>query len=197
MLNIVTVGFNHDFLEPLYNSIPKEEDVIWYVHTHEDNTQPEFLMNKNITWIRSNESTDFSNFDRRINILFKEVLNTDPSGHFQIVDEDTLYNPNAYKLYKENQDVNGLIIGNQVYCNGTLRLRNCVPSGGYIDTGSCISSVSLLNYVEWDNKKTMTPDAKFWLRCYNFAKQVKFIDEPLSFYNAQLNQLDEQDIYRK
>jgi len=193
MLNLITVGFNHTYLKELHKSILKKDDIVWYVITNNENTNyPDFLSRTpNIHWLNCSEPTDFSNFNNRINRLFELVYEEDPQGHFQIIDEDTLYLPNSYEIYRRYKDYRGLIIGNQLYYNDTLRLKSCIPREAFIDSGNCLCSTEVLKYIRWGSMDNPSPDFKFWDKCYKyFNNKAIILDESISYYNAQKFQLE-------
>ncbi len=206
MLNLITVGFNPKYMSTLWNTIPHEYDVQWWRHEknkdeiRKENHFLEYFGNINVFTLLTDESTDFSNFPKRMNMLMDIVLQKDKNGHFQIIDEDTLFHPNSYKVYRENKYFEGMIIGEQHYCNDTLRLKANLPGCANIDSGNVICHNSALKTIKWTPYGiSKCPDAVFWENCYKlFGKDgTRLINSPVSYYNAQLKQVDEQDIYRQ
>lgn len=188
MLNLVTVSFNYTYLQELYNSIPRNSDIEWWVVTNSERLGvPRFLQHINHLKFPLNENIE--NGPARINALFELIKVKDPNGHFQIIDEDTLYHPNSYNIYKEYNYFEGMIIGQQDYYNNTMRLIAHKPESGYIDTGMCICHNSALNHIKWPNYGlSLSPDAVFFESIYKiFGKErTKILDKvPISYYNYQ------------
>lgn len=187
MLNIVTVSFNYEYLEGLYSSIPKIPGVNWYVVTNSKREIPIFLHEDCNVPLDLDE--DVKNGPARINKVFELIKGYDPNGHFQIVDEDTEFHPNAYNIWKENRHFEGLIVGQQDYYNNLLRLKAHIPCSGYIDTGMCICHNSALNHVKWpEYGLSLSPDAVFFEEVYRFfgKERTKVLEnEVISYYNYQ------------
>lgn len=187
MLNLITIAFNYDFLANLYNSIPKEEDIRWWIVGNNEEEISKFKDDSRVIIISTSYSKDFSNFGNKINIALEFI-----EGHFQIIDEDTLYHSNSYKIYQELKYFTGLIIGEQYWYNNIIRLKATLPQENYIDTGSCICHKTALGDVKWDSSLT-APDYHFWNKIWeNSEWDFRTVHEPISYYNAQLNQTEDK-----
>jgi hypothetical protein len=67
----------------------------------------------------------------------------------------------------------GMIIGEQLNADGTLRLKAQPPVQGGIDTGQCLAHSSVIKEVKWPATKTLLRDFIFWCNAYNhFNKSV-------------------------
>jgi hypothetical protein len=191
MLNILTIAYRYDFLKPLYDSIPKEVDITWWICT--TMRRKVDIEDKRINIINLDISDDISTWNQRLNILLDRI----ETGYIQIVDEDTLFHYNAYNLYKDASELNlDIIIGNQYWYNNKLRLIAQKPLATYIDTGSCICKHSILRnnlkLINWDSS-IQYPDFHFWQEVWNESNTRVIYSKPISYYNAQLKQ--ETDLY--
>ena len=179
MLNLLTIGYKHEYLEPLYNSIPFNGDIKWYVHTYDKSPTPapQCLNHPDVYWLETTIRTDIMNWKNRINMLFEYVLSQDPDGY---------YHPNSYQLYLKYASDRLPIIGNQLVKGDGLRLEAQPPIGCHIDTGSVICPVSALKHVRWGNMWVNCPDYEFWLKCHElYDGKLNIIKEPIGYYNYQ------------
>lgn len=189
MLNIITIAYRHDFLKPLYDSIPKNHDVKWWICTTMGRKVD--IVDKQVTVINLDISDDISTWDIRLNTILDLIT----EGYVQVVDEDTLYHYNAYNLYKKALELNiDTVIGDQFWYNGKIRLLAQKPLATYIDTGSVITKIHTIrdNEILWKSS-IQHPDYHFWQKVWDVSNTRLIVPEPISYYNAQLKQ--EKDLY--
>lgn len=184
-LILVTVAYNLEWLEEIYKSIPKEEDIEWHIICQTDEI---------LKWWRNSRAIvkhyfpDKYNNNEKLNLLFKYLATTKPDSYFFILDNDNLMIENTYKIYKKysSEGFKGMIIGNQEWYDGTLRLKAQLPEICKIDSASVICHMECMKEVKWKVDEFITPDFYLWRDAHNYygVERTKIIDETISVYNT-------------
>ena len=186
MLHIVTPLYRFNFLQDLWYSIPMNEDIIWHIsksNKREDLTY-EFLKSDKRIKLYNIDCEDNETYKKR-NIILEKLT----KGYFCFLDDDTTFHENMYIKYLEcvENNFNGMIIGQQIGCDGEIRLTAVPPKHSFIDTGNVISHTSCLTKCKWP--ETYIPgenqrDFLFWDSVYNYyGKKCGIWNQPISFYN--------------
>lgn len=186
MLHLITPLYRYKNLSKIYSSIPPNEDIIW--HIAKTNKR------KNLTdsFIDSNPQIKVYEIDCEDNDLITKrntVFDEIKSGHFHLLDDDTLFHNNMYQVYKDYEDFNGMIVGKQVYKNNKTRLNASYPVRCYIDAGNVLCHSSVLEQVRWEERDGYEhlgcKDFIFWENCFKIFGQSKTILIPdiISVYN--------------
>lgn len=186
MLHIITALYRPQNLDKIWKSLPKEEDITW--HVCKSNKTPKI-------------ENEFLSVDDRIIIYECDCLDTDgcskrntaldfiKEGYFCFLDDDTLFHPNMYDIYKKYDTIGfvGMICGSQLKDNGSLRLKPSKPIYGKIDTGNVLSHHSCLKKVRWDILDEFNYykiDYIFWKKVFDFfGKKIELLNIPVSEYN--------------
>lgn len=194
-LTLITVAYKYDFLDKLWLSVPKYDDVEWTIVKVKDRNLDKWKNIYRINVVEVDTSEDFEG----VFVKMQAGLDSVKDGWFMKLDEDTVFHPNAYKMFKKYNSNPAMLIGSQYYCNDTLRIKANIGQGA-TDSGNVMCHNECLKEVKWTtNTKDIAQDQTFWGNCFNYYKigRTYIIDEPISYYNYQLNQIDEQDIYKK
>ena len=188
MLHIITRAYRFDMLQNIYSSLPKVEDIRWHIckSKHREEIEYDFLKEPFI----SVYSIDCLDSDRtaKTNHCFDQIND----GYFCLVDDDTIFHEHMYRVYKlcAKRNFIGMIIGEQLNADGTLRLKAQRPVQGGIDTGQCLAHSSVLKEVKWPGTKTLLRDFIFWHNAYNhFNKNCICADRPISWYNKEVQRV--------
>lgn len=164
MLNIITVFWNKEMFNILENTL--KDDRIRHCLVI---------------------GSDRINKIQALNNMFQRLSEKD--DYFMIVDNDTIFHPNALNIYESVKNSKTIVIGQQLYHNDKVRLQPHIPQEAYIDTGSCMCHCSALKQVKWGTSNTISPDADFWKDCYRyFGTNIITRYEPISYYNYQIKQ---------
>jgi hypothetical protein len=199
MLHIVTPLYRPENLEQIYESIPKNDDIMWHISKSNKTNKLEysFLEDNDNIKIYEVDCDDKERWTKR-NFVF-ENLN---EGYFCCLDDDTIFNIGMYKEYLKISEENfkGIIVGQQITKSGDLRLKQSIPRSSMIDTGNVFSHVECLKTVKWpkyEDYKNLSLDYYFWLNVYKFFnKQIILIPTFISNYNF-LNPKEDQLMIRR
>ena len=182
MLHIITRLYRFDTLQHIYDSLPKEEDIHWHISKSKERESLsfDFLNDKRITI----HEVDCHDSDRITKTNF--VLDLIKDGYFCLLDDDTIFHENMYNAYRVCNQNNfiGMLMGQQLKEDGSLRLDSGVMRYGRIDTGQCFAHHSCLSKARWPNIKSIGRDFVFWYSVYVFYKnECIFSKLPVSWYN--------------
>jgi hypothetical protein len=186
MLHIITPTYRFELLGKIYNSICTNDDIRWHIaksDRREDLGYPFIHHDKRIT---------LYNVDCEDNEIYKKrnaVLEQITDGYFCFLDDDTIFHKNMYTQYSNYlaRGFKGMLIGQQLKADGSLRLLAKRPAFCHIDTGNVLSYHSCLKEVQWP--QTHIPgvnhkDFLFWDAVYNFYdKKCELVHQPISHYN--------------
>jgi hypothetical protein len=183
MLHLVTPLYRFQNVEKIYESITNYPDIVWHMGKSAHRPyKPPFE-------------------DGRVKVYDVNCADSDPvakrnfalskvnDGYFHLLDDDTLFHPNMYKLYKqmEELDYKGMVIGKQVEKDKKLRLKELPhPVYCYIDAGNVLCHHSAIEYIltNPDKKAHLAPDYNLWEKAYSFFNEAKMTEEVISTYNA-------------
>ena len=175
-------------LQNIYSSLPKVSDIHWHIckSNQREDMDHEFLKEPHI----SVYSIDCPDTDRtaKTNYCFDQIKD----GYFCLVDDDTIFHEHMYRVYKMCFERNfvGMVIGEQLHADGTLRLKAQAPVKGGIDTGQCLAHSSVLKEVKWPSINTLLRDFIFWCQAYNyFNKSCICANRPISWYNKEVERV--------
>jgi len=183
MLNIITPLYRYELLAKVYESIPKYDDITWHISK---------------TSHRAKLLNEFIHYDSRVKIYEIDCLDTDiitkrntvfdniNDGFFYLLDDDTIFLDETYKVYKEYNDTGfeGMIVGQSNFIKD-VKLSS-IPEECYIDTGMVVCHSKVLKIQKWEWTKTVPRDWDFWSRCYQFfgKENTVFVDRVISHYNS-------------
>lgn len=183
MLHIITPLYRYELLAKVYESIPKYDDITWHISK---TSHREKLLN------------EFIHYDSRVKIYEIDCLDTDiitkrntvfdniEDGFFYLLDDDTIFLEETYKVYKEYNDIGfeGMIVGQNNFIKN-LKLSS-IPEETFIDTGMIICHSKVLKKQRWEWTKTVARDCYFWSRCYQFfgKENTVFLNRVISHYNS-------------
>jgi len=184
-LHIITPLYRYENLESIYYSLLNNDDIVWHISHSSKRELPNlsFLKNKNIK-IYSVDCEDNEIFKKR-NEVFKHIKN----GYFCFLDDDTIFHENMYIKYLECVDHRfmGMLVGEQLNSENSLRLVASNPRFQKIDTGNVLCHYKCLEECEWPSQHTDGVNAKdflFWESVYNYyGKKCAIWNRPISFYN--------------
>jgi hypothetical protein len=186
MLHIITPLYRFNLLEQVYNSIPINDDITWYISKSNKREELEYDFLKKDKRIRLyNVDCDDNEIYKKRNAVFDNVKD----GYFCLLDDDTIFHENMYMKYLECVEHNfrGMLIGEQIDKDGKLRLTASKPVYCHIDTGNVLSHHSCLSECRWP--KTHIPnvnekDFLFWDSVYNYyGKKCGIWNQTISYYN--------------
>lgn len=179
MFHIATPLYRYEYLERIYQSIPKHEDITWHIAKakHRPPLTFDFLQDPRVK-IYEIDCPDSDTVSKR-NTIFDHITD----GYFYLLDDDTIFLEEAYHVYNEYQQQNfvGLIMGSQDHCGKTLEptLISENPSLTRMDTGMAIAHNSVLRHVKWawsPKDVFYENDCLFWSRCYVYFGKARTIN---------------------
>ena len=185
MLHIITRAYRFDLLKPMFDSLPKVDDIHWHISKskHREDIVYDFLKSPNITIY----NVDCLDTDRttKTNHVFDHIKD----GYFCLLDDDTIFHENMYIKYLECTEHNfrGMLVGEQLDFKGNRRLPASVPIYCRIDTGNVLSHHSCLPECEWPKEhipRVNQKDFLFWDSVYNYyGRKCAIWNQPISIYN--------------
>ncbi len=108
---------------------------------------------------------------------------------FCFLDDDTTFHENMYMKYLDctEEKFVGMLVGEQIFSSGKLRLVASKPVFTKIDTGNVISHHSCLTECTWPETfiyKVNQRDFLFWESVYNYyGMKCAIWNSPISYYN--------------
>jgi len=186
MLHIITALYRPQYIKDVYKSIPKSKDIIWHV-SKSSKTEPIDLSfidkSDDRVKIYETECSDTESFLKK-----REVLSKINDGYFCFLDDDTIFYENMYNVYEifKYEKYIGMIIGGQIWSNGSVRLNPSVPIFSKIDTGNVLCHHSCLKNVLYplNIEPGKARDFQFWRDIFvYFNYKTILINEPVSIYN--------------
>lgn len=188
MLHIITRAYRFDLLKPMFDSLPKVDDIHWHISKskHREDIVYDFLKSPNITIY----NVDCLDTDRttKTNHVFDHIKD----GYFCLLDDDTIFHHSMYDAYKicESHKFIGMVMGNQLNEDNTVRLIAQEPTAGKVDTGQCLAHFNCLSEVKWSHKDTRARDFIFWNDVYHFYNKLCiFMNKPISWYNKSVKRV--------
>jgi hypothetical protein len=188
MLHILTPLFRYSYLEKIYESLPKNDDIRW--HIAKSNSRPalnfEFIDDTRIT-VYSLDCDD-TDVEFKRNFMFDKVKD----GFFYLLDDDTIFLEACYELFKEieKDSTIKMAIANQILFSKVLIQKAILPLiepiyGGGIDSGMVICHSSVLKKVKWENVDFAPNDYYLWYKCYQLLgrENTKIYQKEISYYN--------------
>jgi hypothetical protein len=187
MLHIITPLYRPEYLEKIWYSIPANEDITWHI------TKSNKTDKLNHYFIDKDQRIKVYEVDCEDNEAYKKrrhVLNQIKDGYFCFLDDDTIFHENMYMKYLECKENNfiGMLIGQQIYKDGKVRLIASKPVFQKIDVGNVISHHSCLSECEWPINYTLRVNQRdflFWESVYKFyGMKCAIWNSPISYYNS-------------
>ena len=186
MLHIITPLYRFELIEKVYSSIPINEDILWHISYSSKRELPNlpFLTNNKQIRLYTVDCEDNDTPSKR-----NEILKQIKDGYFCFLDDDTTFHENMYMKYLDctEEKFVGMLVGEQLFPNGKLRLIASKPIFKHIDTGNVISHHSCLNECDWPEKfiwRVNQRDFLFWESVYNYYGMTCAIwNSPISYYN--------------
>lgn len=186
-LHIITAQSRTTYLEEIYLSIPKFDDIVWHIakSMHTPALVGSFLEDKRVQVYEVNCKDEDPT--AKINHAFDNIR----EGYFFLLDDDTIFLENAYHTYRKfsQEGFVGMIIGNQLYGESRFFKKkykiSSDPSITYLDTGMVICHSVVLTKFGWKTEKYFNDDVRFWSKCYAYFGNghVRFVKEIISYYN--------------
>jgi hypothetical protein len=184
MLHLITPLYRFQNVEKIYESITNYPDVKW--HMGKSASKPYTLpFEDDRVKVYDVNCSDGDPVAKR-NFALSKVTK---DGYFHLLDDDTLFHPNMYKLYKQMEELEykGMVIGKQVEKNNKLRLKELPhPIYCHIDAGNVLCHYSAIDYILTTRDKNihLAPDYNLWEKAYSFFKEAKMTEDVISTYNA-------------
>ena len=186
MLHIITPLYLIEYLEKVYFSINADSDITWHISKTKKLELPDFSFLKTDKRIKIYEiDCDESETYKKRNAILENIKD----GYFCFLDDDTTFHENMYIKYRQSQEQNlvGMLIGNQLFPDGKVRLLASKPQHMKIDTGNVLCHHSALSEVRWPSShedKVNNKDFIFWNNVYNFFGEKCYLtNDPISNYN--------------
>lgn len=187
MLHIATPLFRYEYLEQIYESIPKNEDIIWHISKIKERPALtfDFLADPRVR-VYECVCLDTDTVTKR-NVIFDQIKD----GYFCLLDDDTVFEQEMYNVYKSfsEKQFKGMVIGAQKFSSGHIKFKANYPtikkSEMATDTGMIMSHSQVLDTVRWAIFSGIPNDVYFWYRCYQFyGKELTIlIPNAISSYN--------------
>lgn len=112
MLHIATPFYRPQYLEAIYESIPKYHDITWHIAKTKNSPslKYDFLKDPRIK-VYEIDCSDKDTVTKR-NTIFNHIK----EGFFFLLDDDTIFVEEAYNVYKQYSEEGfvGMIVGNQL-----------------------------------------------------------------------------------
>ena len=178
----MTPLYRYDLLEKIYQTIPKHKDIVWHIAKtkHREKLTNDFVYNDPRIKLYEIDCLDSDVVTKR-NVVFENIKD----GYFYLLDDDTIFLEELYKVYQEYNDIGfeGMIVGqNNIIKNFRLSI---IPEETFVDTGMVICHSKVLKKQRWEWTETVSRDCYFWSNCYNVfgKKNTVFLDKVISHYN--------------
>lgn len=171
--------------ETVYQSIPKVPDIKWIV-VKADSYKLDISVDDyyNLTLISIPISDDRFNLHHKVNAAIDQM----GQGHFYGLDDDTLFCPNTYELWKKYGSNYKMIMGAQVDPYGSARAA-VAPTPGVTDGAQGMIDTSIVKKIKIGSFATDScSDGTFLVNCWNecLPHERIVVDELISYYNYQV-----------
>lgn len=181
-LNLITPLFRSGMLQKIKSSIPDVPDINWIiVLSKEREILKKECESLGLPYLMIDEPDVKSSIPIKVN---KGIHFMKP-GFFQGIDDDTTFNPNSYKVFKEQGHKYKLIIGQQITKDGQLRPAQ-KPARCYTDGAQILVHSDIVKQVKF-GCFTVDPqaDCQFMLDCWEKCRQDEILihNEVISNYN--------------
>ncbi len=169
----------------MYSSIPKHDDITWHIAKSVHRIERLEIPND-----KRVKLYEVNCVDRDVSSKRNKIFENIHDGWFHLLDDDTYFHNNMYRLYKDVEKENyiGMVGGYQLSQDGKIRLYTGVrPQLTRIDAGNVICHHSVLKHVKWgfdEVDETIPKDFVFWRNAYDYFGQMKNVKYPISIYNA-------------
>ena len=178
----MTPLYRYNLLEKIYQTIPKHEDIVWHIAKtkHREKLTNDFVYNDPRIKLYEIDCLDSDVVTKR-NVVFENIKD----GYFYLLDDDTIFLEELYKVYQEYNNVGfkGMIVGqNNIIKNVKLSI---IPKETFVDTGMVVCHIRVLEKEKWEWTEIGGRDCYFWSRCYQFfgEENTIFLDRVISHYN--------------
>ena len=184
MLNLITSSYRPEYLDRVYASIPKRDDVRWIIIKNESFTLPQFERTPNITMANGLEGLENLHIKANLGISL-----CDP-GLVQFLDEDTEFNDETYEMYQTYKEYYKLIIGKQVIWFEDKFVTRCesqIPECGKVDGGQALIHTDILKHIKLKPlNESPCADGNFLKECWDFCDHQSRIltNQVISKYNT-------------
>lgn len=182
MLHIITPLYRYHLLQKVYESIPKNDDIIWHIakSSQREKLEYDFIHTDSRIKLYELNCPDTDTVTKR-NVIFDNIKD----GFFYCLDDDTLFLEELYRVYKEYHNVGfkGMIVGQSNVIKDIKLSAN--PKESWIDTGMVLCHFRVLRKEKWEWTEIAGRDCYFWSRCYLFfgKENTIFLDKVISNYN--------------
>jgi len=201
-LHICTISCRNDFLEQIYKSIPKAQDIIWHIARAIGNPVqlPDTMKEDTRIQVHTLTCEDIDT-PFKMNYIFDQIKHTDLDSYFCILDDDTVFHPGMYNNYLQYIDKQFMVIGQQMDKNYVRRLQGTLPYECAIDAGNVLCHSSVLEKEIWPGKhwdEQVHIDFEFWNNCFSHfgIKQTEIVTDVVSIYNYFSDKPDTLDYVR-
>ncbi|MBC7407444.1 MAG: hypothetical protein H7339_03565 [Arcicella sp.] len=178
----MTPLYRYDLLEKIYQTIPKYENIVWHIAKtkHREKLTNDFVYSDPRIKLYEIDCLDSDVVTKR-NVVFENIKD----GYFYLLDDDTIFLEELYKVYKKYNDIGfeGMIVGqNNIIKNIKLSI---IPEETFVDTGMVLCYFKVLEKEKWEWTEIAGRDCYFWSRCYQFfgKENTIFLDRVISHYN--------------
>jgi hypothetical protein len=185
MLYIQTPLYRYENLEKVYESIPKHEDIRWFISKISERPTPEsYIWKDERVTLFDVDCIDSDTISKR-NTCFNEI---NRNSWFCLLDDDNTFHNGMYELYQEYKDSEfiGMIVGIQNGSANNFRLAPIYPKWGKIDTGNVLCHSSILDKAKWKKRSNVPKDFLFWRDCFKVfgTKNTILLNKVISNYNV-------------
>ena len=171
--------------ETVYQSIPKVPDIKWIV-VKADSYKLDINVSDyyNLTLISIPITDDRFNLHNKVNAAIDQM----GQGHFHGLDDDNLFCPNTYEIWKKYGSYHKMIMGALVDPYGSARAAGA-PIPGVTDGAQGMIDTSIAKKIKMGNYTIDScADGTFLLGCWNECPPDErlIVDELISYYNYQV-----------
>jgi len=188
-LHICTISCRNDFLDLIYHSIPKNDDIIWHIARSVNNPILNNIIKKDSRVIIHNLTCEDNDTSFKMSYIFDQIIHADSDSYFCILDDDSIFHEGMYLLYTKYKNEKFIVIGSQEDKKGNMRLQGTLPYECAIDSGNVLCHSSVLKKVKWPSKHwddKIHVDFEFWNNCFKYfgLKNTDITNKVISVYNA-------------
>lgn len=175
-INIVTPCSRPNNIKKVYESINiPSENYHWYVIMDMDYVPNGLPENYNITYIPYRDTKSLAGNSQR-NLALELI--TDDYVYF--LDDDTIMHSEFWDTVKNFN--NDIIVFNQAFKDGSLRLFGGHIGPSVVDTGNILTRRGTIGNIKWDVAE-YNADGQFFMDVSKKTKSKKYIPKIISYYN--------------
>lgn len=202
LFHICTMSSRPQFLQQIYDTIPKEQDIVWHIckSRYTNKLEGEYLSDSRVR-VYEIECED-TNTPCKMNYIFHKIIESGVDSYFCIQDDDSHFLQEMYNVFQQYKQKQFLVIGRQIDKDGVTRLQPTLPYKCAIDTGSFLCHSSVLVKEQWPNRhwdSEFYADFDFIDRVYRQfgITRTDLVDRAISVYNVYSDKEDTLEYIRK